>query len=103
MSAVHEWDEADYDERFWVYVISNHTGLDVLTVTSLVRWCEQRLSEQGIHGVRVVESRSNEAGEAIGPDIRISFRFEMLLASVANAVAAARDAAMEAELKRWSS
>lgn len=101
MGAEFDWDEVSLDERYWTSVIADHAGLDVLTVDSLVRWCEKELAGHGITGVKSVEQRWNERGEAIGPDVRISFRFEMLLSSVAIKLAEARRAAFDDALEGW--
>lgn len=96
-----DWDSVNRDERNSTSLIARRYELG--SVLLLTDWCESQLAEQGITGVRTYAPRWNGDGEPIGPDMKISLRFEMLLASVAQAMATARREAFDAALEQWRS
>lgn len=103
MSAVDPLDQVVRDERDWLHMVECNTGLDPLTVGSLREACQRQLEHDGVTGMRVVTQRRNAAGDPIGPEVLISYRFAWMVQVVATHVAEARNAAIEAELEVWPS
>lgn len=84
-----------FDTREFEELARGTVDLDPLAMGSVTRWCKRECARRGVPFETVDEPRRNAAGEQIGPRMEISHDAATLVLSVAEAMATARNQALE--------